>query len=120
MAPKDAADTEPVALGPPEARGVLGEDARDQRPEAARGVELLPRVNEDLPPPYALQFENAVRVPGVILNFRFHFVFIHCVDDQERAAFVNQRSSHQDKAFLGKLIDELRVFIPERLLTRAL
>ena len=44
---------------------------------------LLPRIDKDLPTLYALQFQNAVLEPGVVLHFLFHFIFIFRVEDQE-------------------------------------
>ena len=48
---------------------------------AARAEILLPRVNEDLPTFYALQFQNAVLEPRVVLQFLSHFIFIFSVED---------------------------------------
>src|SRR5438445_5530619 len=49
----DADDAESAGLVQPEARGVLGEDARDQLPEPARGVDVAERVQCRPPGPGA-------------------------------------------------------------------
>jgi len=42
---------------------------------------LLPLINKDLPTLYALQFENTLLGPGVVLHFLSHFVFIFSIED---------------------------------------
>src|SRR3989442_13846947 len=49
----DADDAESTGLVQPEARGVLGEDARDELPEPARGVDVAERVQRRPPGPGA-------------------------------------------------------------------
>jgi hypothetical protein len=42
---------------------------------------LLPRINKDLPALNALQVQNAVVGPGIVLQFLSHFIFIFRVED---------------------------------------
>jgi len=42
---------------------------------------LLPLINKDLPTLYALQFQNAVLGPRVVLRFFSHFIFIFGIED---------------------------------------
>jgi hypothetical protein len=42
---------------------------------------LLPLINKDLPTLYALQFQNAMFEPGVVLHFLSHFIFILGIED---------------------------------------
>ena len=77
---------------------------------------LLPLVNKDFPALYAFQFQDAVLGPRVILQFLSHFGFIFSIEDQQRAAFIDQRAAHQNKTVVNELIDERRVLIPKELL----
>ena len=42
---------------------------------------LLPRINKDLPTFDALRFQNAVFLPGIVLHFLSHFVFIFGIEE---------------------------------------
>jgi hypothetical protein len=42
---------------------------------------LLPLINKDLPTLYAVQFQNSVLGPGVVLQFLSHFIFIFSIED---------------------------------------
>src|SRR5437899_5629837 len=78
-----------------------------------------PLVDKDLPALYTLQFESAVLHPRIIFQFFSHFIFIFSIEDQQRATFINQRATHQNKTVGDELIDKRRVFVPKGLLTRA-
>src|SRR6266404_5856070 len=85
---------------------------------------LLPRINKDLPALHVLQFQNAVREPGIVLQFFSHFVLIFRVNDQERAmrqsGCIDQRAAHENETFINEFIDKGCVFVPQWLLTRSL
>src|SRR5437016_13897336 len=85
---------------------------------------LLPFVDENFPTCHAFEFQNAALEPGVVLQFCSHFIFIFRVDDQESATrearFIEQGAAHHNETSLNEFIDEGRMLVPERLLTRAL
>src|SRR5213079_1611143 len=56
--------------------------------------------------------------PRVVLQFLSDFIFVFSIEDQQRAAFINQRAAHQNETIVNELIDELRVYIPKGLLAR--
>ena len=47
--------------------------------------------------------------PRVVLQFLSDFIFVFSIEDQQRAAFINQRAAHQNETIVNELIDELRV-----------
>ena len=94
--------------------------ARRSQKSVACSADLLPLINKDFPALYAFQFQNAVLSPRIVLQFLSHFVFILGVEDQQRAAFIDQRATHQNETVIDKLIDELGVLVPKGLLTSAL
>src|SRR4030095_2771534 len=81
---------------------------------------LLPLINKDFPALYAFEFQNAVLSPGIVLQFFPDLIFIFSIEDQQSAAFIDQRTAHQNETVVNQLIDELRVLVPKRLLTRTL
>src|SRR5262249_13988905 len=87
-------------------------------------ISLLTGVDEDLPAVDALQFQNATREPGIVLQLFANFIFVVGIHDEKGAtrqpSFIDQRSAHENEALVNEIVDESRVFIPERLLTRAL
>src|SRR6059058_3141264 len=85
---------------------------------------LLPRINKDLPSLYALQSQNALFEPRIVLQFFSRFVFIFGVDDQKRAmwqpGFNDQRAAHENETFINEFINKGGMFVPQWLLTRSL
>src|SRR4029450_10987036 len=81
---------------------------------------LLPVIDKDFPAFYAFQFQDAVFSPRVVFQFLSNFVFVFSIEDQQRAAFIDQRAAHQNKTVVNELIDELRMLVPKRLLACAL
>ena len=65
-------------------------------------------------------FRMPYLAPGIVFQFVPYFIFIFGIEDQQRAAFIDQRAGHQNKTVVNELIDELRVLIPKRLLACAL
>jgi hypothetical protein len=78
---------------------------------------LLPRINKDFPALYAFQFQDAVLGPRIVLQFLSDFIFIFGVEDQQRAALINQRPAHQNESVIDELIDEPCVLVPKGLFT---
>ena len=62
----------------PEQAAALHRFAGKRPPEVQT---LLPLINEDFPPLYAFQFQNAVRGPGIVLQFLSHFIFIFGIEN---------------------------------------
>jgi hypothetical protein len=85
---------------------------------------LLAGIDKDLPTIDTLQFQNPALEPGIVLQIFANFIFVVGIDDEKGAmrqpSFVDQRSAHENETVVDKIVDESRVFIPERLLTRAL
>src|SRR4029453_9720063 len=81
---------------------------------------LLPLINKDFPALYAFEFQNAVLSPGIVLQFFPDLIFIFSIKDKQRAAFIDQRTAHQNRTIVNELIDERGVLVPKRLLACAL
>ena len=81
---------------------------------------LLADIDEDLPALDTLQFENAMLHPRIVFQFLSHFILVIGIDDQHRAVFIDQRSTHQNKTLGDELIDKCGVLVPKWLLSRAL
>jgi hypothetical protein len=85
---------------------------------------LLAGVDENFPPPDALQLENPAREPGIVLQIFANLIFVVGIDDQKRTTrqpiFLDQRSSHENEAMLNEVVHKSRMFVPKRLLARVL
>ena len=90
-----------------------------QQKQAIAYEQLLPLIDKDFPALYAIQFQDAVLGPWVILQFFSDFILIVSIEDQQRAAFIDQRAAHQNETVVNELIDELRVLVPKGLLASA-
>src|SRR5215813_894943 len=81
-----------------------------------RELATRPLIDEDVPPVYALQLEDAMGIPRVGLQLRSHVGATLCTYDEHRSAFVVERATHQDEARCDA-INKAGVVIPVRLLT---
>src|SRR4029453_5489617 len=85
---------------------------------------LLAGIDEDFPTINTRQFQNPALEPGIVLQIFANFIFVVGIDDEKRAtrqpSFIYPKAAHENEALVNEIVDERRMFIPERLLTRAL